>query len=129
MSDVTTTQRHDITTLHLFVIHTDQICDSQVFFQNALVEYIGVYTDTKNITEIIYTGKRCNNMMNSIIWPILTNLANATLCQTEFPMNQSVEFLNSQSFNTLPCENSIFCFCYFINLMFPFLTSENSPLC
>ena len=36
-------------TLRLFAIHTDQICDIVLFFQNTLVDHIGVCTDTNNI--------------------------------------------------------------------------------
>ena len=31
---------------YVFATHNDQICDSGLFLQNALVEYIGVYSDT-----------------------------------------------------------------------------------
>ena len=31
--------------------NNDQICDSSLFLQNALVEYIGVYSDTNQTAE------------------------------------------------------------------------------
>ena len=54
MSDVMMTRRHNIMTLGLFVIHTDQLVIHRSFFQNALVEYIGVCTDTNEIGGILY---------------------------------------------------------------------------